>query len=83
MLPIIQNANTERLVGCFENVFPGLSRGAILLATPDTVADWDSVAHVTLLSLIGESFGLDVEDFEEAASFAAIHEVVNARTTSS
>ena len=77
----MQNANTERLVDCFEHVFPGLSRGAILLATPSNVADWDSVAHVTLLSLVGESFGLDLEEFEEAASFAAIHEVVKARTT--
>ena len=40
----------------------------------ETVKEWDSVAHVTLLSVIGEEFGLDVdfEQFEGATSFQAI-----------
>ena len=79
----MQNSNTDRLVGCFENVFPGLSRSAILAATHDSVADWDSVAQVTLLSLIGEDFGedFDFEEFEGANSFAAILEVVSSRVS--
>ena len=81
----MQNSNTDRLVGCFENVFPSLSRSAILVATHDNVSDWDSVAQVTLLSLIGEAFGedFDFEEFEGAESFAAMLEVVNSRMANS
>ena len=78
----MQDAHFEPLVGCFEKVFPNLSRGDISAATHDSVAAWDSIAHVTLLSLIGEEFGIDIdfEDFEGATSFAAVLELVRART---
>ena len=35
------------------------------------MADWDSVAQVTLLTVIGEEFGIEVdfEEFEGATSF--------------
>ncbi len=77
----MQDAHHERLVGCFEQVFPDLSRSAIPASTQDTVAAWDSIAQVTLISLIGEEFGIDIdfEEFEDATSFAAILEVVRGR----
>ena len=39
---------------------------------------WDSLAHITLLTVINEEFGVDVdfEEFEGATSFAAILERV-------
>jgi acyl carrier protein len=72
----------ERLVGCFEKVFPNLSRSDISAATHYSVAEWDSIAQVTLLSLVGEAFGIDIdfEEFEGSTSFAAILELVKART---
>lgn len=35
------------------------------------MADWDSVAQVTLLTVIGEEFGIEIdfEEFEGATSF--------------
>jgi acyl carrier protein len=78
----MQDAMAERLVSCFEKVFGGLSPSEIPAATHETVAAWDSIAQVTLLSLIGEEFGIDIdfEEFEGATSFAAILELVRART---
>ncbi len=72
----------QRLVECFARVFPALDRSSIPSARHDTVAGWDSLAQVTLVSLIGEQFGFDVdfEEFEEATTFAALLEVVRART---
>lgn len=79
----MQDALHERLVGCLEQVFPELGRNAIPAATQDAVAGWDSIAHITLMSLIGEEFGveIDFEEFEDATSFTAILDVVRARTT--
>ena len=77
----MQDADTERLINCFEQAFPGLSRSAIPAATHENVATWDSIAQVTLMSLIGEEFGLDIdfEEFDGATSFAAIQAVVGAK----
>jgi len=63
-----------RLTQCFLAVFPGLDPVQVSSASVDTVKKWDSVAHVTLLSVIGEEFGLEVdfEQFEGANSFQAI-----------
>ena len=78
----MQDAHFERLMGCFEKVFPNLSRSDIPAATHDSVAVWDSVAQLTLLSLVGEEFGIEIdfEEFEGATSFATILEFVRARS---
>lgn len=75
------DAYFEQLVDCFEEVFPKLSRSAIPASTHDNVAEWDSIAQLTLLSLIGESFHIDIdfEEFEGATSFTAILELLMAR----
>ncbi len=64
----------DKLAKCMSLTFPGLSPGAISSASVETVREWDSVAMVTLLSLIGEEFGMDVdfEAFEGATSFDAL-----------
>lgn len=56
--------DSELLIACFEKVFPELSRSAIPGTSTETLPAWDSLAQVTLLSLIGEQFSLDI-DFEE------------------
>lgn len=73
---------SERLITCFQNVFAGLDRTRIPSARQADIAAWDSIAHVTLLSVIGEEFGIDIdfEDFESATSFPTILEFVQART---
>jgi acyl carrier protein len=77
----MQDELAERLVKCFKHVFPAMNTADIPAATQETTGAWDSVAHVTLLSLIGEEFGIDIdfEEFAEATSFAAILNLVRAR----
>jgi len=77
----MQDEQIEKLVSCFKKVFPNLSRTDILSASQERISAWDSIAHVTLISLIGEDFGieLDFEDFDEATSFAAFRDVLSAR----
>jgi acyl carrier protein len=47
-----------------------------------SLARWDSIAQVTLLSAIGEEFSLDIslDDFEELTSWALIVDYVESRT---
>lgn len=60
-----------RLVGCFATVFPTLDESEIQRASHTSVANWDSLATVTLVSVVEEEFGLSIppEDFEYMISF--------------
>ena len=64
----------ERLISCFKNVFPEMRDTEVRIATSSSVADWDSVAMVTLVALLEEEFGMQVppEDFDELVSFELI-----------
>jgi acyl carrier protein len=64
----------ERVSRCFANVFPDLREEEIPRASTTSLATWDSVAHVTLLSAIAEEFGqsFELEDFEELISYPLI-----------
>ena len=55
-----------------------MSVADIPAATQESTAAWDSIAHVTLLSLIGEELGADIdfEEFSEATSFPAILDLI-------
>lgn len=66
----------ERVTTCFLNVFPGIRPDEIPGASATSLAAWDSIAHVVLLSSIAEEFRFDfeIEDFEELVSFALIVE---------
>ena len=66
----------ERLIGCFQAVFPKMGREEIQKAAMTSVADWDSMVTITLLTLIEESFGVetDATDIEQLTSFEAISE---------
>jgi acyl carrier protein len=78
----MQDVNFERLISCFEMVFPKLNRNEIAAAAHDTVDGWDSVAQVTLLTLVGEEFGVDIdfEEYEEATSFNSILGMLRLKT---
>jgi len=78
----VADALVEKLEACFAQVFPDLGQSEISSASTDTVKEWDSIAQVTLLSLLGETFGLelDFEEFESATSFASVLELIRQRT---
>lgn len=63
-----------RLSGCFSTVFPELPADKIQTATPRTVAEWDSIAAISLVNVIEEEFNtpIDFEDMAELDSFDAI-----------
>ena len=64
----------KRVTSCFSNVFPDLPEEEIPRASTASLAAWDSVAHVTLLSSIAEEFGqqFELEDYEELVSYPLI-----------
>jgi acyl carrier protein len=59
---------------CFSNVFPDVPPAELVRASTSSLAAWDSLAQVTLLSSIGEEFGVnfELEDFEELVSYPLI-----------
>lgn len=71
----------NRLAQCFAAVFPSLPPEAIPTASHETVTEWDSVATVTLLTVIEEEFSitLDFEELEKLTSFSAIAATLAAR----
>jgi len=68
----------ERLIKCFSAVFPELTESEIEVASPASVGTWDSLANVSLLSVIEEEFQIEVpvEDLEQLVSFRLILEYV-------
>ena len=67
---------TARLVTCFSAVFPDMAEEAIPAASQDSAPDWDSVAAITLVTVIEEEFQIeiDVESLPDLNSFALIGE---------
>ena len=70
------NNVTEKLAKCFALVFPSLKPDQIPSASAENLSEWDSIAQVNLLSVIGEEFEMDIdfEEFEGATSFASLAE---------
>lgn len=68
----------SRVSQCFLNVFPGLAAADVPRASQASLAQWDSVAHVTLLSAVCEEFQieLDEESFESLTSYLLIVDFV-------
>ena len=64
----------SHLVRCFKAVFPNLCDEEITQASLMSVADWDSLAAINLLTVIEEEFHLQIapEDVEDMVSFALI-----------
>ena len=64
----------KRLVGCFQLVFPDLREDQIPAASQETVAAWDSVAAITLVNVIEDEFGLQM-DFDDLADLDSFDKV--------
>ncbi len=65
----------QRLTNCFQVVFPDMPAEEIPTASTATVASWDSVAAITLMNVMEDEFGMemDLDDLAELDSFAKIH----------
>ena len=68
------NDARTRLVRCFSGVFPELSPSEIPKATSTAIKGWDSVATITLLTVVEEEFGVqfEPEELEHFVSFESI-----------
>ena len=64
----------ERVARCFVNVFPDLPPAELERASTTSLASWDSVAQVTLLSSLEEEFGVtfEMDDFDGLVSYPLI-----------
>ncbi len=74
----------ERLKECFMTVFPNLSADEIPHSSTASVATWDSLATVTLISLIEEEFGVTIapEEYEYIVSFELVNQCLRSKTVS-
>lgn len=68
----------QRLVGCFALAFPELSPDEIRRASMASVASWDSVAAINLVTVIEEEFGIELalEEIGEMASFRTVLDIL-------
>jgi acyl carrier protein len=66
----------QRLSTCFRIVFPDLPESEIGAAKQSTLRDWDSVATITLVNVVEEEFGiqLNLDYLADLDSFEAIAE---------
>jgi len=68
-----------RLTKCFTLVFPGLSPDQAPSADAASVSAWDSLHHITLLTVVGEEFEIEMplENLEDLASYHGILNYLN------
>ena len=64
----------DRLAVCFHVVFPQLPTDEITRADQSTLDAWDSVAGITLVSVVEDEFRvtMDLERLPELTSFSAV-----------
>jgi acyl carrier protein len=63
-----------RLTRCFLAVFPELNEKTVFAATPSSLEGWDSVATLSLVAVIEEEFGVQV-DFSELMSALSYEQI--------
>ena len=61
----------SRMLDCFAAVFPQLSREQMESAEQGSVGEWDSIATVTLVTVVEDEFHVEipVTEIEELSSF--------------
>ena len=64
-----------KLIECFQIVFPDLKEKDIATASQETVAEWDSVAAITLVNVIEEQFGIEM-DLDHVADLDSFDKVL-------
>ncbi|HXE63043.1 MAG TPA: acyl carrier protein [Bryobacteraceae bacterium] len=75
------NNISTRVSQCFQAVFPQLDATDLPRASQASIPQWDSVAHVTLLSAISEEFGIEIDDesFETLTSYLLVADFVESQ----
>jgi len=70
-----------RLVRCFSSVFSDLTTEQIHAASVESLPAWDSLAAVTLVAVLQQEFGLQINliDLPELVSFEAIQNYIRKR----
>ena len=63
----------ERLVRCFQAVFPDLNEAEIARASTSRTSAWDSISTLNLTAAVEEEFGMQfaAEEIEKLTSFDA------------
>jgi acyl carrier protein len=72
----------QRLIRCFQAVFPELSETEAAGASASSLAAWDSVATVTLAASVEEEFGIQFEadEIDKMDSFQSFLKFVATRS---
>jgi len=70
----------NRLIKCFEMVFPDLPQERITTATQRGLAEWDSLATVTLINVIEDEFQIEM-DLEKLAQLNSFDRVLETLQT--
>jgi acyl carrier protein len=76
------NNDDDRLMNCFLTVFPGATRDEIKGSKFEDISGWDSLRGVTLLAVLDDEFGLqmDMDELLVLGNFDALErQVGNAR----
>jgi acyl carrier protein len=71
----------DRLVECFQSVFPSLSVEETVGAKVGHTPSWDSLANLSLLVVIEEEFEIQIppDDLDHLNSFAAVETYLGSR----
>jgi acyl carrier protein len=71
----------QRLTNCFQVVFPDMPQEQIPTASTASVANWDSVAAITLMNVIEDEFGMemDLDDLADLDSFEKLQAYLQKR----
>jgi acyl carrier protein len=71
----------DRLIKCFQVVFPDVPAESIPSASTATVAAWDSVASITLINVVEDEFAIemDLDDLANLDSFERLHSYLQQR----
>ena len=73
------NQTAQKLIQCFQVVFPELTPDQIVQADVHSISRWDSVNQIMLLTVVGEEFGieLDLEHLDQFTSYSGILDYLN------
>jgi acyl carrier protein len=76
--------NENRLIRCFESVFPDLTPDEIRLTSAESIGGWDSLSTVRLAAVIQEEFRVDIgpEVLPDLDSFEAFRTYLGGLTPS-
>ena len=72
--PVQTNSLQDRLIDAFSAVFPNRAREEIVTADREAWEEWDSLAAITLLTVLQQEFQADIDltELDQLSSFDAV-----------